>query len=347
MENMDNLNWEDFSPTPADPGELQKIKKSIRKRHWLTVLTSVLLVAVLIFGAVQYGIPALESRYWDPTECTYLEGIPDLELSIVTFSELFGLGEQVFSVDITKTGFAEYTVDTTFLNWNTMRRLDELSHRKGDIIKSESNFAETFWYSGREYGIFTYPKKGNKNRESAWLRDTRKELTQLPEYVDVLASVSFSEYLTMGQLLDIDNQYDLSKINFLWAALQTKKGEPDYPQCGVHLHQYNTDRYDPAAWTDTDYPRLFLDSKLGGSGTQLEQHVISMLRFSDAQVKNGTGILPYGANESYYEDTLAFMEENGVKSYGCIVIATPAYLLKMLDEGIISDVWVQDVWIGF
>lgn len=102
MENKEELNWEDFSPAPDDPGELKKIKKSIRKRHWLTVLTSVVLVAVLIFGAIQYGIPALESRYWNPTESTYLEGIPDIELTMVTYNELFGMGQNILSIDVKK-----------------------------------------------------------------------------------------------------------------------------------------------------------------------------------------------------------------------------------------------------
>lgn len=350
MENKEELNWEDISPAPDDPGELKKIKKSIRKRHWLTVLTSVVLVAVLIFGAIQYGIPALESRYWDPTESTYLEGIPDIELTMVTYNELFGMGQNILSIDVKKNGFANYTLDTIFLNWKTMHSHTSVTQRSASISKGESDFSELFWLNWK-YGEFHHPKGYTNSVTASNKREIRRTLAQLPEYVEVLACISFPDYLTLDELLSITEQYPSTHTRFLWAALRSDDDLNNWPLCGVHLYQYQTDRYSPSTWDDTDYPGLFLNEEAflneANGSHMLEEHIKSMLRFSDAQVKNGTGILPGDVDESYYETTLAFMEENGVKAYGCYVIASPAYLLKMLDDGVAESIYLEDVWIAF
>lgn len=71
MENFENISWEN-PPSPAEcKKELKKIRGSLRKRNSLIVLTSLVLAAALLFGTVQYGIPALESRYWDPRTVSF------------------------------------------------------------------------------------------------------------------------------------------------------------------------------------------------------------------------------------------------------------------------------------
>ena len=90
MENIEKNPWENL-PSPADyQKELKKIRKSLRKRNTLIVLTRLVLAAARLFGTVQYGIPALESRYWDPRTVSFgTEKGTDLDMVLAAYTDLF------------------------------------------------------------------------------------------------------------------------------------------------------------------------------------------------------------------------------------------------------------------
>ena len=48
---------------------------------------------------------------------------------------------------------------------------------------------------------------------------------------------------------------------------------------------------------------------------------------------------------AYRQLNLYYVEENGVMSYGAVVVASPQTLLELLDEGVISHVTILDGWI--
>ena len=63
--------WEEKPILPAAaPEEMKQVRKSLRRRNALTVLTSLLLAAALLLGTVYIGIPAAESFYWRSEEHT-------------------------------------------------------------------------------------------------------------------------------------------------------------------------------------------------------------------------------------------------------------------------------------
>lgn len=121
MENFESMNWEN-PPTPAEyEKELKKIRRSLRKRNSLIVLTSLVLAAVLLFGTVQYGIPALESRYWDPRTVSYgTEAGTDLDMVLAAYTDLFSPTTYFQGTRVNHTGFASYSV--------TIKYRDELTN---------------------------------------------------------------------------------------------------------------------------------------------------------------------------------------------------------------------------
>ena len=89
---MDNSseNWEEIPAMPHVDGELNRIRKDMRRRSTKIVLTSLLLAAVLTAAFVCLIIPAAEKLYWDPEENTHhLEWSDDLDLTMSTYAELF------------------------------------------------------------------------------------------------------------------------------------------------------------------------------------------------------------------------------------------------------------------
>lgn len=336
--------WETPAPQPDLEAELKKMRRSLRRRNWKIVLTSVILVITVLIGAVKFGIPALEKQYWDPTVCTYLEDIPDLELTMVTYNELFGDGTHLMSLDIQKTGFADYTLNAVFCDWARKDYLTELSCRNASISKGALHLPSRDWLSV-DYGQFLRPKSSSGQEQAAITnRHTREILKALPEYIDVYACITFPEDLTMEQLLQLTYRSQ-GKVDFLWAVLRIGKENEYYSRCGVHLTDYRSDTYDPAFWEDSAYPKLFVD-RWNWDESDMEQHIQSMLRFSADQVLNGTGILPHDDCPNYYLQVLDYMEENGIKTYGAYVLTSPQTLLKMLDDNTAVCISLQDAVIG-
>jgi hypothetical protein len=59
----------------------------------------------------------------------------------------------------------------------------------------------------------------------------------------------------------------------------------------------------------------------------------------------GKGVVFWHEDHNFYEEALAYVEENGVKAYGCIVTGSPKTLLALLDSGDILDMELMDAWI--
>lgn len=334
-------NWEASIPPQDMKAELKAMRRNLRRRNWKIVAISVFLVLAILFSVVKLVIPALEKRYWDPTVCSYLEDVTDTELIIATYSELFGHGKRLMSVDVEKTGFANYSLNTSYVSADRMHRQMDISFRSASLNKGEFHFDLNYDILGSFHRLGSaseYPYKSA-------MAQVKEKLNTLPEYVQVYASVTFREDLNLHQLQQLQFQY-LDSADFIWAVLRScEPTAEDYIQCGVSLKEYRSNDYSPEYWNSTDYSQLFLQ-RYDWTGSQMEQHVKSMLRFSGDQLKNGTGILPNGAQSDYYEKTLQYLEENGVKVYGSYVIATPEALLDMMNDGLLLHVHLMDAKIG-
>lgn len=334
------------APLPDPEAELKAIRRNLRRRNLKIVLTSVILAAAILAGTVKFAIPTLEKQYWNPTVCTYLEDVTDLELTMAVYTELFGHGQHLGSVDARKTGFATYSVNAVFLKWKTMTSLTDASFRSASLTKGELLCQDNFWIDAIP-GTFV---RSITPETEKWFqtntKQSRETLGSLPDYIQVYASVTFPEDKSMEELRELVNQYFPKNARFIWAVLRT--GDPsDAPgtPCGIHLTDYLSQKYSLGIWRDTPYPDLFAD-RYNWIGSIMERHVSSMLKFSADQLQKGEGILPPGDDPDYYTKTLSYIEENGVKAYGSYVIATPQALLEMMDEGIIAHIHLLDAWIG-
>lgn len=337
-------NWEQLSADAE--AELQKMRKSLRKRNQKLILTSTLLVIAIFLSTFRFLIPAVERQYWDPTACTWLENVSDMELTMSVYTELFGQGQLLMPPEIRKTGFASYDIDACFLEWESLNSLTSLSYRSAAIDKGQWCAEANFWQEQQKGIIYRNPDVTGNELVMAQKEKTKTLLQELPDYIQLQAAITFSRDLSMNELRLftslVRHGCSPGDTNFIWAVLRS--GE-EGRSCGIHLTEYHSDRYDPRFWADTAYPELFPE-RYNWLAEDMEQHVLSMLRFADLQVKQGTGLIPEWADESIYENYLSFMTENGVKAYGCYVIATPQALLAMLEESKVAHIDLGKAWIG-
>lgn len=327
-----NENWEAPAPLPDMEAELKKIRQDIRRRNWKIVLTSLVLVAVLLVGIVEIGIPAAEKLYWDPNTSTYIDGIPDLQLTMETYTELFCPNYDIIAFDAVKTGFASYSISVGFSKWGDSDRVAFNSYQDATLTKGELTYPSGFW-ADDIITIFGISDSG-RNRLESNVPSVKKQLRQYPEYIQCLAAVTFTEAMTMEELMEFDTYLEQftttpQRINgqrvsyrtatMTWAAIENSV---TFPLCGLDPTISVSYPYEPLSTADGTYPYLFT-GKDSRSGETLETHFKSMLQFSQDQVDNSTGILPDYVSEGFYAETLEYVEQNGVKAYGGYIIATP------------------------
>lgn len=335
-------NWEQEFSLSDSHRELEKIQKSIKKKHRKLIFISVLLVIILLLLTTHVFIPAAEQLYWDPTLCTYLEEVPDAELMLSVYTELFGHGKVLMVPEIQKSGFASYTIDSYYLQWESLNSFTDISYSHASIEKGQ-------WKT--EAGLFQNMPSGAIYKDIASIEEyvdlqkeeTAEKIQSFPEYIQILASVTFSRDLSMKELDWFTDQYTARDARFLWAALRT--GESSAPSCGILLNEYASSHYQPEFWKNTDYPDLFPE-RYNWSHRNMEQHVLSMLQFSDDQITQGTGLIPDGTDAGFYRRALDYMHESGVKTYGCYLIATPEVLQELLTSSTVACIRLEKAWIG-
>lgn len=340
MEEMRNENWEAITPPENSEQEMADIRRNLKKQNWKTILTSIVLVIAILLGTV-YGImPMAEQYYWDPLDSSFDQYNTDLRLILDAYTELF-LPGKTLSVLPGRTGFADYELNMTMTD--VVR--DTRQHLTGRLNKGQLGFDYAFfdWSNKPAFHSAIFPEYP----ASAWernIKEVRVKLEQLPEYIRLKAAVTFPEDITMAQLLKImeydyiGNQGDLEVI---WAAIRTQdvQSETSHHSVGISFTLSPLD-----GGINETYPEFYL-SCYEPSGETLEQHFKSVMQFSSDMMLNGKAVLTWHEDHNFYQEALSYCEENGVKTYGCIVTGTPETLLALLDSGDILDMELMDAWI--
>ena len=331
--------WEDEVSVPVAPvEEMKQVRKSLRKRNVLIVLTSLVLVAALALATVYIGIPAAESRYWDPAQNSYsMTHYNDLELMLAAYTELFCPGINLIGATSSKTGFAKY--DITLQYWDAYQGGDNL-YAFGTIDKGVLSIPQgvlrhcTINIFDRATYPF-YPVGEN------WKENVTKKLEQMPEYVTVTAAVSFPEDKSMEELLEFRSS--LEQIFVGWVGIRTApESEQLLPLCGINPFAGGVIR----SQINEHYPCFDLKGDYY-TPESLTAHFQSLLQLSADQVAAGTGIDErYTIHESIYSQVLDYVAEHGVYSYGCYVSASPAAILALIESGAVSSVHIEDIWIA-
>lgn len=337
---MDEIfeNWNETTPLPDMDVELKKIRKELRKRNLRIVVTCLLLGAALLIGAVKLAIPALEKQYWDPNKRTFNKYSSDLTITMAAYAELFSPSQTISNVYATRTGFASYSLSVQ--QWHTKDQGD-LSYQVASIDKGQLVFPQGFWEmcSANIFERACYPEY---DMGDEFNRNTREDISVLPDYIYLQAAVSFTEDMNMEQILELSESLDEGYLE--WVAIRTcDTDEQMYPLCGMKPTASGV------VWDSVNEYYPYFDIKAEEeTGELFEKHFMSLLQFSIDQLEAGKGIEATNYMDiSYYQRALDYVEEKGVYSYGAFIVAPARELMELMDSGIASQIWTQDAWIDF
>jgi len=340
MENLENMDWEEITPPENSEQEMKEIQKSLQKRNWKLVLTSLVLVTALFLCIVYVAMPLAEKLYWSPMDATLDQYSTDLNLVLQAYTELFLPGKTV-SVLWGDVGFTDYELHMTL--HDTVRDTDQ--HFMGRMYKGRLSFDMEF-FDDQTMGLFrsaVFPEFPVEALEKD-IAIVREKLQALPAYIRLEAAVTFPEDLSMAELLT-RMEYDYigkhGDLEVIWAAIRTQDpdAETGHQTVGISF------TLSPLNGGVNDVYPEFMLSCYEPTGSTLESHFKSVLKFSSDQMLQGHGVLSWHEDHNFYEQALHYVEENGVSTYGCIITGTPETLLALLDSGDILDMKLMDAWI--
>ncbi len=325
------------SPELGELEDMKKLRHRMRRRSAGIVTVSILLCAALFLG-IFYGIvPALEKSYWDPAEREL--GIPytsDLDMTLSAYAELFCPYITINHAAVSRRGFASYDISVSY--WNSVRGGDlsyaNLTMDKGQLSlpRGFMNFCPLNIFENAcfpKYPMYTESKEYYYNSFST-----------LPDYLTIDAAVSFTEDLSIDELIKLNEKLQEKNAYLVWVGVRScDESLQITPLVGMSPFSGGTIR----EIQNEEYPYLEIKgSELNAEN--IEKHFKSLLKFSkDRQLMNRS--LPYSPFPEYYDNVLSYVEENGVKSYGAYISAPPSVMKELLDSGLASQIWPQDVWI--
>ena len=360
MEKMDDKNWENI-PSPIEyEKELRRIRRNLRKRSALLVLTSLVLAAALLFAAVRYAVPALESLYWDPRTVSYgTEAGTDLDMVLAAYTDLFCPTTYFEGTLVGHTGFASYSISVMTLDETTNeKQVSYGSLEKGELFipygvwdTVPHTHVGDYWIQANQYD----PKIIEINRKF-----TIEILSPLPEYIQVAAYITFTEDKTLTETFRFRDELANAKhdpyndTGYLWTAIRHTDKVDNSARCGFSYSSL-TNQFPEA---NEVYPAFSEWQAYEDRNICYEQwstkeqtytaHFKSLLKFMDDQLKNGTGFPAPAIGEvdmEYYANALDYVEENGVMAYGCYIIASPQHLLEIMEREDVLYVQLDGGWL--
>lgn len=311
--------------------EMKRIRSTLRKRNIATISISLLMAAALLAATVFGIIPFAESLYWNPTDASYGDNT-DLETTIHAYTELFGYGQQLVGVEYTQTGFASWSLNIPFAS----SLYDEATICTGTLEKNQLRLDPLRNFS-RNNVAFSRWRHDEATPNAQQAEATAQLLEELPEYIQVEATVDFTEDMSMEALLDFQRKHP--ELHITWVAIRCAEPDGEWtPICG--MAPFSGGSFYNGLFED--YPN-FQMTTLGAE--QLEQHFMSLLQYSSDRVEAGRGLARYD-EPRFYTEFIEYVQENGVYTYGCIVAGSPAELQALMDDKSVSGIALIDGWIN-
>lgn len=326
------------------------VRRKLRKRSALQIIASVLITLSLLLGILKISIPAAESLYWNPEDSSFGTEASDLLLVLDTYSNLFCPGIDIRGATSTHTGFASYNLELEYI---PMVDYPHSSYGHATLERSVLSVPESFWPTVPDICLHSYEDSYN-----SWQEMFTEMLSEYPEYIIVNAFVRFSEDISMEEMLSFrwelakDNPKSiLTQIGFCWTAIRCYADTDEnrgLPHCGLGTGGYVPSREMNLIYPNfdgTQYPGDMSQGIAVASSTQAriyENQFISQLSFMNDMCRNNRGI----GEQDFYENALTYIEENGIRVYGCFVTASPQKLIQLMNMDNVSGIYLQDIWLG-
>lgn len=351
--------------------ETTKLKKSVNDKLRKVVFKSVFIVVVLYIG-IFYVVSGIVDRvYYDPTAVTQSEEqeyqSPDFYYDMQAYISLNMPGNAIHSFTFQDSkGFGNYEVSYSLRDLftkNEQRHFinlsrGELTYAIDGIFSMENRFR--IW-DGFEKIKYDFPKDASEDATS--LRDkeiqrkneeTLRYLNELNPLSYISMSIVFDKDFTMEEFYHMSKEY--SSLNFKWVGIRTVEPGTRWSDTQpMHLIGFNPNFNDePSSNRQPDsvkYPLFNLNPGEIRYGNDYSKavsetygtHFRSRLEYLKNR-EEFIDIFDYNRFKiDFYDDALAYIDENGIKTYGVLVYGTAEEFLDHIGEIPYDTLYINEV----
>ena len=307
--------------------EVAKIKRTMKRRTWMTIITAVVIMCVIIFGG-EWIKGQMNSLWLDPNEQTYGEFYSDFAVTMHVLSELYTPGVRVEFVHVENTGVGEYRLQLQqwdYFDWESRYTFGKME--RGEI-QMDANVLPL-----SSMNIFYLGDIANSSEELGQKQaELAEEYGDMADYIKLEAAISFNKDASMEELQEFMGRYDLFTY---WVGVRA--GDPEeqiLPLVG----------FDPTGSgviyekMDVLYPGFHIDN---WTAEDFSGHFLALLRYA-VDNKEIMWQMVYSPD---LEEILAYVEEHGVKTYGVYASVSPEELIELAGDELVHSVYVKDIGI--
>lgn len=318
--------------------EISTIKKSLKKRTAITISSAVAIMIGIALVINFIAVPLIDKQYYNPTKSSYSENSNDFEIALSAYTELHFPSYMQSSVYAKKTGTGKYNIEIYRNRWITGRTENLSATLDKNKLMMPSGF-----FSVPAMNAFAYASYPEYYSGKQVFEKNKNYLATLPDYLQIQASVSFDRDLTMQEIVDIQKKYNI----IIWAGIRnSEKTTQRYPLIGL-----NPSGEGPVyEKVNEKYPNFEICLSKGteelADANILESHFKTMLNFQLDQKEFLKSLADEFNYLEYYTEVSDYINDNGIKSYGVVVLGTPQEILKMCQEDFVCQLNIDDIEIS-
>lgn len=336
------------------PGELQKIRRSLKRRSLLLVCIAAA-AACGVVAAANALEPALSKLLWyDPTEVYTPDSgeysTQKLDSHIAVMTELLMPEVRMENATIVPQGWGKYALSI----WKYDLSSGEQDNVSGSIVRGGVSFANEFYntcilnmFSRSAPGLSAKPEPMGvvKDKETA-----RNALAGLPDYIWLEGYVSLGRDWSMEELAAFQEKTEqASERGWLgWVGVRcAPEGTQRIPLAGFQA--------DTSGWilseVEERYPYYEISAHDGEPLAEVwAAHFNALLQYAADHEDFYRRIESNGGRPFMdVKGAQKYVEQNGVNTYGFVYYGTPEDFLRILEEPDIEGLSIADsrieVWL--
>lgn len=335
---------------------VKAIRSAVRKA-FVKMGGIILALTVIIVLFIVMALPKIVSGFYYNPGKELAEDTNQMSLDLAVYTALTMPTKERSNVIVTDRGYGEYDISINQnISFNSYFHNIAGKISKGELVLYDPNvlnkpIGNTFaWGDSRlsKDDVLSEVMAENPpiNMSAAHGKKNSRELIEnLSEERSYISYVSLDRMMSYGEFMKYLDEHHI--IGYTWCAVDTGRKEMESlgfqadPMYSINL-KYDRDKYpqlfrwDDEVDSETKFEEMEADNK---NAAVMETHFTSMLRYMKEQERF---LKMMDDNTELYERALAYIENNGVKIYGYVVLADKDKLIEMIEHDEVYEIYTVE-----
>jgi hypothetical protein len=327
-----------------EPFHFEQLQKKIKKQRYKRGVYF-LLATIVVTTAVILALPKFVSFfYYDPRQSSLQVNRDSYIMNRQINNELTTQNHFLSNYDIRSLGFGKYEVSEVYQNRDqNQSTVQTVTIDKNHLLRNPLS-------SRQETDVlFELRMRNSSSKEFSENQSAQQNLLanlkKLPKSTSLITTIIFEKDVSLEELKEWQ-QYQMSEGEVLWTAVRTgvPTGDQDFQPIGfansfssVIPEEKSVDEsflkdfpfLDPFEATDKQQRDYSETEQSAAHFESMLNYLLTQKDFLALEANDARDIL----SEEQIEEALAYIQKNGIRSYGISAVMTVDALIKLLEEG--------------